>query len=378
MRTAVRFSDLYAQNEPLVDEINAAINTVIKKNEFCLGSEVIRFEEAFASFLGARHVIGVNSGTSALHLALLALDVGAQHEVITVASTFVATAAAIRYTGARPVFVDIDPVRFTIDPKKIEASINAKTAAILPVHLYGQMADMDPICQIAAKHGVPVIEDAAQAHGATYKGAAAGTLGRIGCFSFYPGKVLGAFGEGGAVVTNDDRLAMRIRAMRDWGQVERGIHQYPCFNYRMDGIQGAVLAIKLRYIRDWINARKAVAATYDRLFERPSSLHDVALPVNCADGNHVYHQYAVRLPRRDLIRAELNRRGIETGVHYARPVHLQPAFHDLGYAAGTLPCSEALAETTLSLPIYPGLPVEALDRVVNEIHSMTGNRASSI
>jgi dTDP-4-amino-4,6-dideoxygalactose transaminase len=372
--TTVRFSDLYSQNEAIRDEINAAISSVIKTSEFCLGSAVVGFEESFAAFLGARHVIGVNSGTSALHLALLALDVGPEHEVITVASTFVATAAAIRYTGARPVFVDIDPERFTMDPQKIEACITSKTAAIVPVHLYGQMADMDSIRQIATKHGLPVIEDAAQAHGATYKGAAAGTIGELGCFSFYPGKVLGAIGEGGAVVTNDDHLAKRVRMMRDWGQAERGIHHYPCFNYRMEGIQGAVLDVKLRHIRDWIKARKAVAANYDRLFGLRSNLRGVILPENCPDGDHVYHQYAIQISPRDEIRAELGRQGIETGVHYPLPVHLQPAFGDLGYASGDLPCSEALARTTLSLPIYPEITADSLELVVNQIHALTGSR----
>ena len=367
---AVSFSDIRAQNNSLREEIDTAIRKVIDKSDFCLGSAVLEFEDSFATFLGARYVVAVNSGTSALHLALLALGIGDGAEVITVASTFVATAAAILYTGSRPVFVDIDPDRFTMDPSKIEAAITPKTAAIMPVHLYGQVADMDPICRIAQNHGLSVIEDAAQAHGATYKGAMAGTLGKIGCFSFYPGKVLGAFGEGGAVATDDGALAERVRIMRDWGQTERGVHLYPSFNYRMDGIQGAVLNIKLRRVREWINARRQVAARYDRLLGTiPQSL-SIVRPKAFPDGQHIYHQYAIRIPERDSVRANLSRVGIETGIHYRFPVHLQPGFKDLGAAPGDLPCSEALAQTTLSLPIYPELTASMLERVVDAIRSL--------
>jgi dTDP-4-amino-4,6-dideoxygalactose transaminase len=367
---AVRFSDIRCQNDSLRDEINAAIRAIIDSSEFCLGSAVFQFEESFATFLKVRHAIAVNSGTSALHLALLALGIGDGDEVITVASTFVATAAAVRYTGARPVFVDIDPDRFTMEPTNIESAITSKTAAIMPVHLYGQVADMDPICRIAENHGLPVIEDAAQAHGATYKGSLAGTLGKAGCFSFYPGKVLGAFGEGGAVVTNDDDLADRVRIMRDWGQAERGVHHYPSFNYRMEGMQGAVLNIKLRRLGEWVNARRQVAETYDRLLaDIPQSLR-IVLPVAFPDGKHIYQQYAIRTSSRAKVRAYLSQIGIETRIHYPLPVHLQPGFNDLGAACGDLPRSEALARSTLSLPIYPEIPANALERVADGLRSL--------
>jgi dTDP-4-amino-4,6-dideoxygalactose transaminase len=363
----IAFSDLRAQNDPLRREIEAAIAAVVDSNEFCLGSAVGRFERSFAEICGVRHAIGVNSGTSALHLALLALDLGPGKDVITVPSTFVATVAAIRYTGARPVLVDIDPERFTMDARKLEAAVTERTAAILPVHLYGQMADMDPIRQVAERHGIPVIEDAAQAHGATYKGAAAGSTGRIGAFSFYPGKLIGAFGEAGAVVTNDDEIALRICAMRDWGQQEHAVHNYPCFNYRMDGIQGAVLEVKLRRLKEWAAARQNIALQYDHLFADKGLSNVIRLPQACPDGDHVYHQYAIRVPRRDRVRARLKARGVATGVHYPRPVHLQPGFSDLGFGPGRFPAAEALAETTLSLPIYPELGLAAQKTVADAI-----------
>jgi dTDP-4-amino-4,6-dideoxygalactose transaminase len=370
----IPFLDLRAQYESLRPEIDQAIRSVIESSEFILGSAVERFEEAFASFCGVRYAIGLNSGTSALHLALLALDVGPDQEVITVPSTFVATAAAIRYVGAQPVLVDIEPDRFTIDPGKIEAVITPRTAAIVPVHLYGQMADMGPICRIAERHGLTIIEDAAQAHGASHNGTKAGCFGAVGCFSFYPGKVLGAFGEGGAVVTNDGDIARRIRAMRDWGQAERAVHHYPGFNYRMDGIQGAVLDVKLRHVAKWIAARQAIAARFDQLFSSRVPPILVELPRRFHDGEHVYHQYAIQVEERDQLRARLSQRGIQTGVHYSLPVHLQPGYSDLGYRVGDFPVAEALSRRTLSLPIYPELPTEAPDEIVEAICSIVLDR----
>ncbi|MCZ7660911.1 MAG: DegT/DnrJ/EryC1/StrS family aminotransferase [Xanthobacteraceae bacterium] len=371
----IPFLDLNAQNSALKEEIDAAIRAVIESSEFCLGPAVDRFEMAFAAFCGVRHAVAVNSGTSALHLALLALDAGPGKEVVTAASTFVATVAAIRYTGARAVLLDIDPERYTLDPALLEAAITPQTAAIMPVHLYGQVAEMDRICDIAARHSVPVIEDAAQAHGASFRRAPAGSHGRVACFSFYPGKILGAFGEGGAVVTNDDALARKMRAMRDWGQYERSVHHYPCFNYRMEGIQGAVLGVKLRHVSEWVSARQRVAGAYDRLFREriPSGL--VKTPRPCPDGLHAYHQYAIRVDQRDRVRAELHERGIQTGVHYPRPVHLQPGFSELG-RAGQFPHAEALARTTLSLPIYPELPSGAEEAVVNTLAAIVDRTAA--
>ena len=366
----IPFLDLKAQHAALRDEIDEAIRAVIDSSEFCLGSSVERFEQDFARVCGVRHAIGVNSGTSALHLALLALGAGPEKEVITVASTFVATVAVIRYVGSRPVLVDIDPDRFTLDPARLEAAITPRTAAIIPVHLYGQIADMAPILRIAGRHGIPVIEDAAQAHGATYHGKPAGSLGRIGCFSFYPGKILGAFGEGGAIVTDDDDLARHMRAMRDWGQFERAVHHYPCFNYRMEGIQGAVLGVKLRHLAKWLEGRQRVAKAFDAMFAECEVGDRLIAPAPCPDGVHAYHLYAVRVADRDRVRHELASNGIQSGIHYPRPVHLQPGFSDLGYQHGSLPNSEQLARTTLSLPIYPELSAGDQAQIVDRLVSI--------
>lgn len=374
----IPFLDLRAQYEALRAEINHAVQEVLETSEFILGSAVERFEAEFAVFCGTRYAIGVNSGTSALHLALLALDVGPGKEVITVPSTFVATVAAIRYAGAHPVLVDVQPGRFTMDPAKIEAAITPSTAAVLPVHLYGQMADMDAICRIAQRHGLSVVEDAAQAHGAAYKQVGAGCYGTLGCFSFYPGKVLGAFGEGGAVVTNDPDLARRLRQMRDWGQSEHAVHQYPGFNYRMDGVQGAVLAVKLPHVRDWLAARGRVAAQYDHLFAELAPAGLVELPRRFPDCEHVYHQYAIQVDERDHLRTALLERGVQTAVHYKLPVHLQPGYADLGYQRGDFPVAEALAQKTLSLPIYPELASGAPETVVRTIADLVGVRSVQV
>ena len=303
--------------------------------------------------------IGVNSGTSALHLALLAADVGPGDEVITVPFTFVATAAAIVYTGATPVFVDIDPETFTMAPAAIERVITARTKAIMPVHLYGHAADMDPILDIARRRGLVVIEDAAQAHGAAYKGRPCGSMGAMAAFSFYPGKNLGAYGEGGAVVTSDPALAKKIRVMRSWGEERRYEHSVKGFNYRMDGIQGAILRVKLRHLEAWTDARRARAAEYARAFAGSG----IATLVERPDCRHVYHVYAVRLSQRDSTRAALQAAGIQTGVHYPIPIHLQPAHADLGYGRGDFPMSEQAASQVLSLPMFPEMTVEQVEQV---------------
>ena len=360
----IPFLDLPAQYRGIRGEIDAAIDKVLDSAEFILGSAVEGFEKVFAVYCGTRHAVGVNSGTSALHLALLALGVGRDDEVVTAAHTFVATAAAISYTGAKPVLVDVDPDRFTLDPAQFEAALSPRTKAIIPVHLYGQCADMDPIMRIAAKRGIPVIEDAAQAHGASYRGKTAGSIGRIGCFSFYPGKNLGAYGEAGGVVTNDDDIAQRIRAMRDWGQLQRGMHELPGYNYRMDGLQGAVLGVKLRHLETWTRGRQRVAARYDEFLAKTAVAGRIRLPRPCPDGDHVYHQYVIRVKDRDRLRAELQMRGVQTGIHYPLPVHLQPVFAGLGYNAGDFPQSEQITRTIVSLPIYAELTDEQIARVV--------------
>lgn len=360
----IPFLDLAAQSRFIRKEIDAAIAEVIDSSQFILGPAVERFEKDFAEYCGSRHAIGVNSGTSALHLALMALDVGREHEVVTVAHTFVATVAAITYTGARPVLVDVDEERFTLDPAKLQAAITPRTRAILPVHLYGQVADMDPIMAIADEAGIPVIEDAAQAHGATYKGKTAGSIGRIACFSFYPAKNLGAYGEAGAVVTNDDELARRMRAIRDWGQLRRSVYELPGYNLRMDGLQGAVLDVKLRHLAAWTAGRQRVARRYDELFTASRVAGQLRLPAPCPDGTHVYHQYVFRVKERDRLRDELSRRGVQTGIHYPRPVHLQPVFAGLGFRAGDFPRAERITREIVSLPIYPELGEDDIRQVV--------------
>lgn len=364
----IPFLDLKAQYCQIKPEIDAAVARAIENAQFVLGPEVTAFEERFADYCRTAHCRAVNSGTSALHLALLSAGVGPGDEVITVSMTFVATTAAILYSGARPVFVDVDPVTWTMDPTAIEAAITARTKAILPVHLHGLMADMDPIMSIARRHGLVVIEDAAQAHGAEYRGRRAGTIGDLGCFSFYPGKNLGAFGEGGAVVTDQADLARRVSLLRDWGQEAKYKHVVAGYNYRMDGIQGAVLNVKMDYIESWTEARRSIAERYDGLF----SDIPVARPRPPWFSRHVYHVYAVRLPRRDEALNSLQDTGIGVGIHYPVPVHLQKAYAELGYHAGDLPVTEVLAKEFLSLPIYPELLPEQTAEVVSALRSVAG------
>lgn len=349
----IPFVDLKAQYASIKTEVNAAIQGVLESCQFTLGSEVAAFEEEFAAYCQATNGIGVNNGTSALHLALLAANIGPGDEVITVPFTFVATVSAIHYSGATPVFVDIDPRTFTMDATVIEAAITERTKAILPVHLYGQPADMDPILAIARRRGLLVIEDAAQAHGAEYKGRRAGSLGDMGCFSFYPGKNLGAYGEGGMVVTNHADYARTIRMLRDWGAEKKYQHVLKGYNYRMEGIQGAVLRVKLRHLETWTEARRAAAKRYDALLAGR-----VPTPEVMAYARHVYHVYAIRSGQRQQWQEALGAQGIQTGIHYPTPVHLLPAFSDLGYSAGQFPHSEQAAREVLSLPMFPELTAE--------------------
>ncbi|BAZ24806.1 glutamine--scyllo-inositol transaminase [Kalymmatonema gypsitolerans NIES-4073] len=357
----IPFVDLKAQYNTIKDEINAAVLKVLESSQFVLGDEVTAFEKEFAGYCGADYGIAVNTGTSALHLALLAAGVGSGDEVITVPFTFVATVAAICYTGATPVFVDINPVSYTIDVNQIEKAITERTKAILPVHLYGQAADMEPILEIARRHGLTVIEDAAQAHGAEYKGRRAGSIGDFGCFSFYPGKNLGAYGEGGMVITNNPEYVRTIQVLRDWGQERRYQHILKGYNYRMDGIQGAILRVKLRYLDAWTDARRALAAHYDELLVNSGVTTPTVMPYS----HHVYHIYAVRSPQRDTLQQKLHERLIQTGIHYPIPVHLQPAYADLGYKIGDFLCSELAANEVLSLPMFAELS-EAQITIVSE------------
>ena len=363
LEIAVPFLDLKRQYEEIRDEVGEAIGRVLDSGQYVLGDEVAAFEREFAAYCGSRHAIAVNSGTSALHLALLAAGVGPGDEVITVPMTFVATVAAIDYAGARAVLVDVDPVTCTMDASLLEAAITPRTRAIVPVHLYGLTADMDAVLEVAARHGVPVIEDAAQAHGAEHRGRRAGSMGLAGCFSFYPGKNLGAYGEGGLVTTDDDALAAQARILRDWGQTERYHHKYKGFNYRMDGFQGAILRVKLRRLEAWTEARRRHAAAYgERLAGAP-----LTLPVEPEGSRHVYHVFAVRHPERDALRRLLQERGVGTNLHYPVPVHLQPAHADLGYAAGDFPVSEAIAREELSLPMFPEMEDAERDYVAETV-----------
>jgi len=359
----IPFLDLRAQYKQLKPEIDAAVTRVIDSAQFVLGPEVAAFEECFSDYCGVTHCTALNSGTSALHLALLAAGIGRGDEVITVSMTFVATAAAISYSGARPVFVDVKPDTWTMNPALIEAAITPRTKAILPVHLHGLMADMDPIIDIARRHGLVVIEDAAQSHGAEYKGRRAGSIGDVGCFSFYPGKNLGAYGEGGAAVTNNPDLARQMMLLRDWGQESKYNHVVAGYNYRMDGIQGAVLNVKMNYIEGWTEARRAIASHYDRLLAS-SRYCRPAPPAHC---RHVYHVYAIELTERDEVQKALQAAGIGTGIHYPVPVHLQKAYADLGYRPDDLPVTEALADRFLSLPIYAELRPEQAAEVVRAL-----------
>ena len=347
----IPFVDLKAQYAGIKDEVNAAIQNVLDTCQFTLGSEVAAFENEFAAYCQAQHGIGVNTGTSALHLALLAAGIGSGDEVITVPFTFVATVAAIYYTGATPVFVDIDPRTFTIDVKAIEGAITDKTKAIMPVHLYGQPADMDPILDIAKRHGLVVIEDAAQAHGAEYKGKRVGSLGDMGCFSFYPGKNLGAYGEGGMVVTNNADYTRTIRMLRDWGAEQKYMHVLKGYNFRLEGIQGAVLRVKLHHLEAWTEARRSAAKNYNELLSGSGVPTPVAMPY----ARHVYHIYAIRTRQRSEWQQALQAKGIQTGIHYPIPVHLLQAYADLGYTRGDFPHSEQAADEVLSLPMFPEL-----------------------
>ncbi len=361
----VPFLDLKAQYDSIKDEVLAAVSATLASTQFVLGKEVAAFEEEFAAYSGGKFGIGVNSGTSALHLALLAAGVKAGDEVITVSSTFVATVAAIDYIGARPVFVDVDPQTLNMDATQVEAAITERTKVIMPVHLHGHPADLDPILEIARRHRLLVIEDAAQAHAAEYKGRRVGSIGDLGCFSFYPGKNLGAYGEGGMVVTDNEAFAHTIRMLRDWGQERKYQHVLKGFNYRMEGVQGAILRVKLRHLDAWTEARRRHAAFYSELLSGVA----VQRPVEMPYAKHVYHVYSIRIPKRDQMQEALQTKGIQTGIHYPIPVHLQKAYADFGYGVGALPVTEQAASELLSLPMFAELEngqIEAVCAAVRE------------
>jgi len=359
----IPFLDLGAQYRELKPEIDAAVIRVLESGQFVGGQEVTALEEEFASYCGARHGVAVNSGTSALHLALLAAGIQPGDEVLTVPFTFYATVAAIGYVGATAVYVDIDPATFNMDPAKIEAAITERTRAILLVHLYGQCADMDPILDIARRHKLIVIEDAAQSHGAEYRGRRAGGIGDIGCFSFYPTKNLGAAGEGGLLTTNNAEYARMAALLRSWGEEQRYRPRLKGFNYRLPSIQAAILRVKLRRLEAWTEARRARAAEYDGLLDGSG----VTRPHKMKDSRHVYCLYTIRAADRDALQTGLQAAGIQTAVHYPLPIHLMPAYADARYKAGDFPVAEACANTVLSLPLHSHLSASQVEQVAARV-----------
>jgi len=366
----VKFLDLQSQYRSIKKEIDEAVLGVLASAQYVLGPEVERFEEEFATAHGVAEGIAVNSGTSALHLALIAAGIGPGDEVITPSMTFTATAAAISYTGATPVFVDIDPHSFTMDPALVEGKITGQTKAIMPVHLYGQAADLNPLLAVANARGLTLIEDAAQAHLAEYRGQRVGGIGHIGAFSFYPGKNLGAYGEGGLVTTNDPAIAEKIRLLRDWGQKRKYDHIMIAYNYRMDAIQGAVLRVKLRHLEDWTESRRRIAAHYQEYLGELG----LALSREVPERRHVYHIFSLFHPERDQLQEHLRAAGIATGNHYPIPVHLQNAYESLGYREGDLPVTERTAREQMSLPLYAEMPETDVEQVCDGIRGWIHGR----
>ncbi|MCX8090631.1 MAG: DegT/DnrJ/EryC1/StrS family aminotransferase [Verrucomicrobiae bacterium] len=363
MSDKVPYLDLPAQLRRIRPEIDAALARTLDNCTFCLGPDVAQFEKDFARFCGAEHCVGFNSGTSALHVAMILAGVGPGDEVITTPHTFVATSWAICYVGARPVYVDIEEATCNLNPALVERAITPRTKAILPVHLYGHPFDVEPIRDICRRHNLKLIEDACQAHGARYKGRVVGTFGEMACFSFYPGKNLGAAGEGGALVTNDAALAARARALREHGSTRRYYHDEIGFNYRMEGFQGAVLGVKLKYLDEWTRARRRVAHRYHELLADTP----LQLPREAPWAESAYHLYVVRHPRRDELKAHLEANGIGCALHYPLALHMQKCFAHLGYRPGDFPVAEKAARECLSLPIYPELTEAQQQRVVDVI-----------
>ncbi|CUS03412.2 Pleiotropic regulatory protein [Candidatus Promineifilum breve] len=368
----IPFVDLRSQYRQIQQEVDPAVLAVMQRGDFILGGAVTEFEREFAAYCGVAHCVGVDSGYSALELIVRAYDIGPGDEVITAANTFIATTLAISNAGATPVLVDCDPLTYNIDATQIEAAITPRTKAIMPVHLYGQMADMDAIRAIARKHNLLVFEDAAQASGARYKGRMAGSLGDAAGFSFYPGKNLGAYGDGGAVTTNDPAIAEKIRLLRNIGQKVKYYHEVKGFNNRLDTIQAAVLRVKLPHLNDWNAGRRRAAATYAAL------LADLPLvtPTTADYAEHIFHLYVIRMADRDALMEELKGKGIASGLHYPIPIHLQPAYAELGYRRGDFPVTEAYAEEIVSLPIFPELDDEKVAYVAEAVRAFVLARAA--
>jgi len=364
----VPFVDLRRQNELLRPEIDAALKEVIKRGDFIMGEALEKFEKEFARHCGARHAVGTSSGLSALELGMRALGISDGQSVLTPANSFIASSSAVSSAGATPLLVDMDPETYNIDVEDAEKRIRKGTRAIMPVHLYGQPAEMDEVRSLAERHGLFIVEDACQAHGASYRGDRVGSLGDFAAFSFYPSKNLGAFGDGGAVVTNDDDLAEKVRAMRDYGQRGKHNHVLPAFNARLDTIQAAVLRVKLPHLDEWNRQRRQIAGVYDELLQG-TGVWTPRCPPHCY---HVYHQYVVQLEARDMIRSRLAERGIGTGLHYPVPIHLQPCFAHLGYGRGHFPKAEAAAQRVLSLPIFVGMTEEEAEHTAMVLAELVG------
>lgn len=365
----IPFVDFSEQYQTVKDEVEIGLKSIFEKGNFILGEEEKVFEEQFARFCGTKHAIGVNSGTDALYLALSALDVSAGDEVILPTFTFIATALAVSYTGATPVFVDIEEDTYNLDPSLLESLITPKTKAILPVHLYGQPANMDEITAVAKSNGLAVVEDAAQAHGALYKERRVGSLGDAACFSFYPTKSLGAFGDGGMVVTDDDAVFKKIMMLRDYGRTDRYNHKIKGFNSRLDTVQAVILSEKLKHLDEWNSLRRDHARQYEKLL---AGVSGIQTPVTKNDRTHVFQTYAVRLKNRDAIEAALKERGVGVLIHYPIPVHLQEAYAELGHKTGDFPVSEAVAGEVLSLPMFPHMTGEQIQTVCSHLKELLG------
>ena len=363
----VPYVDLQSQYAQIKNAVNRKINALMKRGDFILGQDVFEFEKSFTKFLNVGYGLGVNSGTDALFLGLLGLGIKSGDEVIVPAFTYIASAFAVSYTGAKPVFVDIDEASFNIDPKKIEKAITDKTRAIMPVHLYGQSADMRPILDLAKKYNLKIIEDAAQAHGAEYQGKRVGSLGGIGAFSFYPTKNLGAFGDGGMIVTNDAALFERLKKLRDYGRKSRYEHVSFGYNSRLDSLQAIILNEKLKKLESWNNKRIQAAAIYHKLLKGVPGIH---LPKEASYGKHIYHIFAVRIKNRDKILNDLKKLNISAMVHYPVPLHLQEVYQSLGYKRGDFPVSEKIAQEVLCLPIYPHIKKAEIKYVIDQLKGL--------
>lgn len=359
----VPFVDLKKLHQPIEKELREVFDRVLQQSSFILGPEIKEFEQSFAAYVGAKECITVSSGTTALQLVLEGLGVGRGDEIITVPNTFIATAEAASAIGARPVFVDVDPVSYNMDPSLVERAIGPKTKVLMPVHLYGQSADLGPLMEIAKRHNLALVEDACQAHGTLYKDKKVGAIGNAGCFSFYPGKNLGALGEGGAITTNDPELAQKVRMLRDHGSVKKYEHSVTGYNYRLEGLQGGLLSVKLKHLDTWNENRRKIAKRYSELL----SGKGLVLPAEVPYSKHVYHLYVVQADDREFLRERLAAANVESGLHYPVPLHLQQAYAALGHKRGDFPVSERLAGRILSLPMFPDMTDEQVERVASVV-----------